>query len=59
MTSIAALSASVTLVILFILSSDGFYLPGLAPNVYCRKSIDAKCKVNESVETIHTIAMFV
>lgn len=34
------------LINLFLSSINAFYLPGLAPNVYCRTAgVDSKCKV--------------
>ena len=39
--------ANFLLLVLLASSIDAFYLPGLAPNVFCRKAVeDSKCKVS-------------
>lgn len=44
------LSCRSLLIVLFFSSISAFYLPGLAPNVFCRKqsSTDNKCKVSQA-----------
>jgi hypothetical protein len=40
------ITMNLLLIILFSSSISAFYLPGLAPNVFCRTQItDSKCKV--------------
>ena len=44
---------SVLLAVALVLLStiDAFYLPGLAPNVFCKREIpDSKCKVSSTTE---------
>jgi hypothetical protein len=46
---IMELIINLLLIIFFFVSTSAFYLPGLAPNVFCRKPIpESKCKVSLS-----------
>jgi hypothetical protein len=45
--SMTRTSRNLFLIVLLSLSADGFYLPGLAPNVFCKNPVqDSKCKVS-------------